>query len=495
VSPKLDSDLSSDSSNTLLVRYLDGDGVDQPLARIVASGPNAGVAAYLSDRQGSVRDLMDWTGAVRDHLDYDGFGNPAETAAGFGDRYGYTGREWDRDTKLLYHPARPYDPWTGRWAGEDPLGLGPDSNVYRYVANGPTNATDPTGLKGGGSPAVTFMTIQVAIHAILGDGNGGRVVAGGAGAPAQPGWWQQNETDPVDGPQGIQLLNNLPDDEQGVETLPKPQADDPFKPWNPVAPRPPRRPAFTLFPDLGLDKLGLKNTQLTVGADVPGGTLTNLFRTPAQGGAGGLVGHIGGNPLSPDPKNPTDLLAVSVRPPITGSKPFVIGSYTYFGPDRSNPLFNFSSVSGAGPGKGSLSATANLGPTSTQVGHTGAGGWYVNQQGQVPNFPYLGGSAQFFGGFEFGANNGVGGFTYTTPLSGLGIDGSLGLFGGGSGHGGHWHGGGGVVIHIGQFTGALGIGQLTGAALQGVGGVFGPEIRHGPQEKVGGITAYFLIPK
>ncbi len=30
---------------------------------------------------------------------------------------------------------------------QDPTGLGPDSNPYRYVANGPTNATDPSGLQ------------------------------------------------------------------------------------------------------------------------------------------------------------------------------------------------------------------------------------------------------------------------------------------------------------------------------------------------------------
>ena len=39
-----------------------------------------------------------------------------------------------------------YDPTTGRWLTEDPSGLGPDSNPYRYVGNDPTNATDPSGL-------------------------------------------------------------------------------------------------------------------------------------------------------------------------------------------------------------------------------------------------------------------------------------------------------------------------------------------------------------
>ena len=41
-----------------------------------------------------------------------------------------------------------YDPQVGRWLSEDPSGLGPDPNKYRYVHNSPTNFTDPSGLYG-----------------------------------------------------------------------------------------------------------------------------------------------------------------------------------------------------------------------------------------------------------------------------------------------------------------------------------------------------------
>ncbi|MGL4554316.1 MAG: RHS repeat-associated core domain-containing protein [Gemmataceae bacterium] len=41
-----------------------------------------------------------------------------------------------------------YDPTIGRWLTEDPIGFeGEDANLYRYVGNRPTNATDPSGLK------------------------------------------------------------------------------------------------------------------------------------------------------------------------------------------------------------------------------------------------------------------------------------------------------------------------------------------------------------
>ncbi len=35
----------------------------------------------------------------------------------------------------------------GRWLSQDPIGFAAgDANLYRYVGNGATNATDPSGL-------------------------------------------------------------------------------------------------------------------------------------------------------------------------------------------------------------------------------------------------------------------------------------------------------------------------------------------------------------
>src|SRR5260370_4798476 len=58
-------------SNALQTRRLYLNAVDQLFARLGAGG----TAWYLTDYQGSVRDLTDATGALRDHLTYDGFGN------------------------------------------------------------------------------------------------------------------------------------------------------------------------------------------------------------------------------------------------------------------------------------------------------------------------------------------------------------------------------------------------------------------------------------
>jgi RHS repeat-associated protein len=132
-------------SNQLQMRRLYMDSVDQLVARIDSSG-NA--AWYLTDRLGSVRDITDATGNIQDHINYDGFGKvTAESVPGFGDRFKWTSRESDSETGLQYSRARSYDPATGRWLGQDPIGFGAgDSNLYRYVHNGPTIHTDASGL-------------------------------------------------------------------------------------------------------------------------------------------------------------------------------------------------------------------------------------------------------------------------------------------------------------------------------------------------------------
>jgi RHS repeat-associated protein len=136
-----------DGSNHVLVRYLYGDGTDKILTRTQGTGVNATVTAYLTDHLGSVRDLEQFsTQTIVGHLDYDGFGNPPPTLPAAADRYGFTEREFDPNTRLQYNRDRWYDPATGRWQSEDPLSFsGRDGNLYRYVGNSPTNAVDPSG--------------------------------------------------------------------------------------------------------------------------------------------------------------------------------------------------------------------------------------------------------------------------------------------------------------------------------------------------------------
>jgi RHS repeat-associated protein len=146
--------LDFDGSGTQTARYLDGPtaaGVDAVLARETPSG---GVAWYLTDRLGSVGDLVDNSGAVLDHIDYTAFGTPTQSTPSEGDRFEYAGLDYDPATGLNLAVHRAQDPATGRWISQDPIGfIGGDTDLYRYAGNNPLNSRDPSGLEepGGGS--------------------------------------------------------------------------------------------------------------------------------------------------------------------------------------------------------------------------------------------------------------------------------------------------------------------------------------------------------
>ena len=134
-----------DQDGHVLTQYLFGNRIDEILARF---RPVEGTTWYLTDKLGTVRDLVDGDGNVINHIDYDSFGHvlgQANSAAG--DRFLFTGREFDAEIGLYYYRARYYDPNLGRFLSQDPLEFdAADTNFYRYVHNDPLNRTDPTGL-------------------------------------------------------------------------------------------------------------------------------------------------------------------------------------------------------------------------------------------------------------------------------------------------------------------------------------------------------------
>ncbi len=133
-------------TGTLETRQLFLPGQDQVLARIGASGT---AAWYLTDRQGSVRNLLSYDGTTAlDTITYDAYGNvTSESNAAQGDAYKYDGYVYDAAIGLYYVEARYYDAGTGRWTQQDPIGFsGNDPDLYRYAGNSPTNVRDPSGL-------------------------------------------------------------------------------------------------------------------------------------------------------------------------------------------------------------------------------------------------------------------------------------------------------------------------------------------------------------
>jgi len=102
----------------------------------------------ISDDLGSVRLVVDInTGDIVQRLDYDVWGNILmDTNPGF-QPFGYVGGLYEPDTGLIRFGARDYDPQTGRWTAQDPIGhASQDTNLYTYVYNDPVNNIDPSGL-------------------------------------------------------------------------------------------------------------------------------------------------------------------------------------------------------------------------------------------------------------------------------------------------------------------------------------------------------------
>jgi RHS repeat-associated protein len=88
-------------------------------------------------------------------LAYDAYGRVlSDTNPGF-QPFGFAGGLGDADTGLVRFGLRDYDPETGRWTTQDPIGLaGGDTNLYAYVGGDPINAVDPTGLAVSGNAAM-----------------------------------------------------------------------------------------------------------------------------------------------------------------------------------------------------------------------------------------------------------------------------------------------------------------------------------------------------
>jgi RHS repeat-associated protein len=133
-------------SGVLQERYLYGPAVDQILARVSSSGTTNW---YLEDILGSVTDIVDKTGTVLDHITYDSFGNvTSQSNASDGDRFKFDAMSLDSAIGEYYDNARYYESIPGRFASEDPEGLiAGDSNLFRFVDNGPTDGIDPSGLQ------------------------------------------------------------------------------------------------------------------------------------------------------------------------------------------------------------------------------------------------------------------------------------------------------------------------------------------------------------
>jgi RHS repeat-associated protein len=131
--------LQDKTSAGTITEYLNGRGIDNKIRQKTGNT----LYYFAEDHLGSTTALTDSKGALVERQTYDAYGSSVGSAK---TRYGFTGRERDPLTGLMYYRARWYDPQIGRFISEDPIGLAGGINQFAYVGNNPQNGIDPSGL-------------------------------------------------------------------------------------------------------------------------------------------------------------------------------------------------------------------------------------------------------------------------------------------------------------------------------------------------------------
>jgi RHS repeat-associated protein len=139
---------------------------------------------YVSDRLGSVRQLIDPSGATLARYDYDPYGNLISSPTTIDNDVGYAGYLHHAASGLDFALFRAYDPAHARWLNRDPIGVAGGFNLYAYVAGNPVFWMDRSGETPAGLAA------GAALGGAIGGWIGG-VIGAGTGAiiaiPTGPG--------------------------------------------------------------------------------------------------------------------------------------------------------------------------------------------------------------------------------------------------------------------------------------------------------------------
>lgn len=126
---------------------------------IVYTGTTVKTYFYLTDHQGTVNAVADENGAIVESYRLDAFGrvmgiynadNAPLTESAIGNRLLWQGKPYSFRTGFYDNRLRWYDPITGRWLSNDPIGISGGLNQYQAFLSNPVNFTDPDGLAVGG---------------------------------------------------------------------------------------------------------------------------------------------------------------------------------------------------------------------------------------------------------------------------------------------------------------------------------------------------------
>jgi RHS repeat-associated protein len=131
-----------DNAGTILARYAQGAGADEPLSEVRSSV----LSYYQEDALGSVSSVANSAGSIVETYNDDSFGRPVASTGSVTNFLQYTASELDPETGIYFDRARYYDPEVGRFLNEDPIRSMGGLNFYAYVRNDSTNLTDTSGL-------------------------------------------------------------------------------------------------------------------------------------------------------------------------------------------------------------------------------------------------------------------------------------------------------------------------------------------------------------
>jgi len=132
-------------AGSVVTRYAQGLGVDEPLAMLRSSA----TSYYNADGLGSITSLSNSAGALAQTYTFDSFGKQTASSGSLVNPFQYTAREFDTETNLYSYRARYNDPGIGRFISEDAREislLNQIKNLYAYVLGNPVNFSDPLGL-------------------------------------------------------------------------------------------------------------------------------------------------------------------------------------------------------------------------------------------------------------------------------------------------------------------------------------------------------------
>ena len=142
------------TSGAVTSRFMYGSAVDSVLSEhTFGSGVATSAKWQLTDHLGSVRGVAQKqaggnTSSIN-QVQYDAYGRiTSQTNVGNQPRFGFAGRDIESVGGMTYNRNRYYSTSSGRFISQDPISFNAgDANLYRYVGNSPTNATDPSGLE------------------------------------------------------------------------------------------------------------------------------------------------------------------------------------------------------------------------------------------------------------------------------------------------------------------------------------------------------------